>query len=606
MALSITHKLTVTVALLSLLVLAPGGTAFYLLMERSVEGKGIEQANSTVAATAAAMMHQLDEDLLVEFGGGHVQFEALRVPARHWAVMRRSGQMQGGEGIFTQDAPVTLGAMTQLMRLSSQAVFAVASVPLASEAPLRWSDLPVSVQSTITSQAPNAKFVSARKEVLGDRVLFDIKVLTSDQLLSLEIAATGALLETEQRDLPERLSAGMEADLQSEQIVRGRRIVDWGAWNGELIAIVDGEAPDGQSVRVATNRFGERYELDGPGRIGGKQDASRLWLAVAYDMTDDFASLRLLGRVIAVGGTLIWLLITIVAWQVTRRALKPVDDIVRQTARIGTPDLSERLPVSRANDELSRVAQTVNRMLDRIQEGYQREQQFTGDASHEMRSPLAKMLGEIDWALSRPRSVQEHEDTLRRLQRYAQGMQRLTESLLILARLEGKLQNLEMRPFDIGDLVMELIATLPEDRAQRIHFELGHSSEPMEVVGHRHLIGVLLRNLIDNALQYSPPKSPVDLRIAGSNGHIRIEIQDAGPGIPSEQVALAFNRFHRLEKSRSRQTGGVGLGLSIVKVISEVHRSEISLSTARSGGTVATFTLPAANGHAQSQSLDVD
>ena len=596
MTLSITQKLTATVALLSLLVLAPAGAALYLLMERGVEDRGIAQANGMVATAAGAMLRQLDEDLLVEFGGGHVQFEKLRVPAVHWSVVRANGQVQGAEGIFGQSPQVALGAMTQLMRLSESTVFAVASAPMVSETPMRWEEMPPPVRMAVTARVANADFISVRKEILGERVLFDIKLLTPHQLLSMEITDAGILLETEQHNLPTHLSAGMEARLWSEQIMRAHRIVDWQACNGELVAIVEGEAPDGRTVRAAINRFGERYRLPADGRVAQMQEDSRLWLVVAHDMTSDFAHVRRFGQATVVGGAMIWLLILLVAWQVTKRALRPVDDMVRQTAQIDTPDLSERLPVGAANDELSRVARTVNKMLDRIEDGYRRERQFTGDASHEMRNPLAKMLGEIDWVLSRERSSQEYKETLARLQGYAQGMQRLTESLLILARLDGKLQRLEMKPFDCADSAIELVKTLPPGLARRIRLELGESCGPMEAVGHRHLIDVLLRNLVDNALRYSPPESPVDLRIHRVNDHIQIEVQDTGPGIPPEQATLAFNRFHRLEGSRSRQTGGTGLGLSIVQVIAEVHGTKVHLSTGTAGGTLATFTLPSANG----------
>jgi signal transduction histidine kinase len=175
-------------------------------------------------------------------------------------------------------------------------------------------------------------------------------------------------------------------------------------------------------------------------------------------------------------------------------------------------------------------------------------------------------------------------------------MQRLTEALLILARLDGGLQRLELKPFDVADLAMALVGALPAASAKRLRLELGASAEPMQALGHRHLIGVLLRNLIDNALRYSPSESPVDLRIGRTNGRIDIEVQDAGPGIPPEQVALAFNRFHRLEESRSRETGGVGLGLSIVQAVADVHHTEVRLEQGTAGGTVAAFSLPSADG----------
>ena len=143
---------------------------------------------------------------------------------------------------------------------------------------------------------------------------------------------------------------------------------------------------------------------------------------------------------------------------------------------------------------------------------------------------------------------------------------------------------------------MELVKALPREAVQRVRLDLGDSERPMQVMGHRRLIGVLLSNLLDNALRYSPPSQPVHLRISRNCQAIRIDVQDQGPGIPQAQRMLAFNRFHRLEQSRSKQTGGVGLGLSIVRAIAEVHGTTVTLNDADQRGTIASFTLPAADG----------
>ncbi|UCD49300.1 MAG: HAMP domain-containing protein [Phycisphaerales bacterium] len=571
------------------------GTALNLWMERGVQADAGTKATAAAADIADIIRQQRDEDFLIEPMGRRAEFETLRVPFAHWLIMREGGAVEVARGILAENPLVTLGVPAQPMQSFGRTAFTVASVPLTVEAPLGWDDIPTRARTTVESLTAGGTLIGLRRVVLGQRILFDIKVLYPDHVQAVEVTDAGELLENRQRGLPDRLSQGQIAALSLEPPLRDIQVTGWRAYNGELVALVEGGAPDGETVQTAVNRFGERY-IVADGRIVQLLEQSRLWVAVAYDMTADLAGLSLFARATVAGGTLLWLLIILLAWQVTRRALKPVDEIVTRTARIDAPHLGERLPVGAADDELSRIARTVNRMLDRIQDGYRREQQFTGDASHEMRNPLAKMLGEIDWALSRQRAPQEYRDTLERLQRYAQSMQQLTESLLILARLDGKLQNLEVKPFDVADLAMELLGTFPADSAGRLRLELGESTGPMEALGHRHLIAVLMRNLIDNALRYSPAQSPVDLRIHRANGRIDVAVQDAGPGIPPEQVALAFNRFYRLEPSRSRQTGGVGLGLSIAQVIATVHHTEVNLGPAATGGTLATFTLPSADG----------
>ncbi len=143
------------------------------------------------------------------------------------------------------------------------------------------------------------------------------------------------------------------------------------------------------------------------------------------------------------------------------------------------------------------------------------------------------------------------------------------------------------------DLSVELVKALPRDSARRVRLHLGDSTRPMQVMGHRRLIGVLLNNLLDNALRYSPLPKPVEIRISRNCQSVHVEVEDNGSGIPEAQRALAFNRFHRLEQSRSKQTGGIGLGLSIVRAIAEVHGTSVTLRAANGTGTVASFTLPA-------------
>lgn len=594
MTLSITQKLTVTVAVLSLLTLTLAGVGLNLWMERGAHADATEKANVLASDVAEIIREQCDGDILVEPAHRGTAFDTLRVPFPHWQLVRENGEALVARGLFTEHPPVAPGSARQPMPSPVRPAFMMTATPLALETPLGWNDIPAPARAVIETQGANGLLIAVRKVILKTRTDFDVKLLHPDHIQAVEVTDTGQLLDTERRDLPNRLPPLLTGPLSSGQSLADIRIVAWQVHGGELVALVEGSAPNGETVQTAVNRFGEQY-IVADGRVVQKRDESRLWVVVAHDMASDLAGLALFARATVGIGMVLWVSIVAVAWQVTKRALRPVDEIVARTARIDAPHLEERLPVGEADDELSRVARTVNRMLDRIQDGYRRERQFTGDASHEMRNPLAKMLGEIDWALSRDRAPKEYRETLERLQRYAQGMQRLTEALLILARLDGKLQCLEIKPFDVANLAMELVATLRPKSAKRVHLELGASPDPMLAMGHRHLVGVLLRNLIDNALRYSPPGSPVDLRIHRSNGRIDVEVRDAGPGIPPEQVALAFNRFHRLEESRSRQTGGAGLGLSIVQAVADVHNTEVTLDPGTTGGTCAAFSLPCAD-----------
>jgi signal transduction histidine kinase len=599
MALSITQRLTILVGLLAGLILGLAGAVLYLSVARGTEAKGRDEANATALLAARTILRQWDEDILVDFARDDVRFDKLRMPIDHWAVIGVHGHVEAAAGIFTQDPSTALEAAASPQRAPHDETLMLASAPLISKEHLEWDEIPRPVRSVAEANAEAGLFLTAKTEVSGDLNVFVVQWLYPDHLLEVGVTDQGELFEIEPEPLPDRLPDGMVVATASGEEIGASKIVGWQAYEGELIAIVEGRLENGQAVRVAVNRLGEQYAVTLDGTITGRLEESRLRVVVAYDMSPDIAGARFFGRAAAAGGTVIWILIMVITWQVTKHALRPVNEMVQQAERIDLSQLQERLPVGSANDELSQIARTVNTMLDRIQDGYQREQQFTGDASHEMRNPLAKMIAEIDLARSRPRDNRHYEATLDQVKGYAHGMQQLVESLLLLARLDGGHQKLQREPFDVTDLAMEMVRALPADMARRVRLELGDSTEPMQAVGHRYLIGALLGNLLNNALRYSPPDSPVRLRVSPNGRKINVDVEDEGPGIPQEEVSLVFNRFHRLEKSRSRQTGGIGLGLSIVKAIADVHGIKVELGTSAAGGTLVTFALASLNGHAQ-------
>ena len=591
MKVGITQRLTITVAFLSALILIPAGFAFYLSMKHGIVIEAVEKANAEALALDNTILGQLDEDILVDFAGERVEFDKLHIPFDHWAVVRTNGKLEEAKGIFEDKTVLAQDSLKEVTQLSGNESFTFASVHLIPEKHLTWDDIPETAQATIRANVDGGVFLSAKREISGKLNTLAVKWLCPDHIEEIAVAETGELFDRESEDLPDQLPGGMETQTFSDQTILEPKIVGWQSYDGELIAVVAGRIESGEPSQVAINRLGEQFVIEQNGMIKGMQEDSRLWVVVARDRNPDFAQIQFIGRATVMSGMALWLLATFTTWQITKRALRPVNEIIEQAEKIDPGQLDQRLPVRLVDDELSRISQTVNRMLDRIQKGYQRERQFTGDASHEIRIPLAKMIAEIDLALSRQRGQVEYVETLVRMRKYAEGMQRLSESLLLLARLEGGLENLEIHPFDVADLVMEILKSLPQDSTERLCLELGESTCPMQALGHKHLIGVLLSNLIDNALRYSPPQSPVHLRVSNSAESIHIGVEDEGPGIPEEQIELVFNRFHRLERSRSKQTGGIGLGLSIVKAIADVHGTTVTLTRGAEQGTLATFTL---------------
>ena len=592
MTLSITQRLTITVALISGLIFAVIGVVFFLSLEWGVKAKGEEKARTTVLEVDNAIWDRLDEDVVVDFSGEEIPFDDLKLSYDHWAVVRKTGEVVSARGIFVKNPFIALGALDGDLPVPDMGDINIAAVPLITGSSMAWEDIPAVVGDTVLANGSGGVFLHAKSEFSGQDNVVEVKLLFEDHILEMSVAEDGELIETESDDIPVSLPEGMEIETVSGQAILEPQIVQWQPYSGELIAIVEGQLANGEPAKVAVNRLGEQFIIGQDGEIAGMYEDSRLWVVAAYDLREDIARNRSFDLAIVVGATFMWLLIVLVAWLVTRHAFGRVDDIIDQVERINPSKLDTRLPLGKTRDELSRISHTVNRMLDRIESGYHREQQFTGDASHEMRNPLAKIIAEIDLILSRSRESGEYKEALDRLRDYARGMQTLMESLLILARLDGGLGNLESEPFDVADMALDIVKTLGEDSTQRIRMELGESTSPMQTEGHRHLIGVMLKNLIDNALRYSPPESPVYLRISRNAKNIHIEVEDEGPGIPEEQAKLVFDRFYRLDKSRSKETGGVGLGLSIVKAIANIHHTSVTLTKAAKHGTLAAFTLP--------------
>jgi signal transduction histidine kinase len=593
--LSIAQRLTITTALLGALVLAPAGIIFYTSQAHRIEAKAMTQAKLNTMTIYSAVHEQLDKSQLVSFADEGGLFDGLRVSFDHWAIVRKNGRVEKAQGLMRDTRLISIAEGPLLVRLSKDRCFTVASAQLMFETSLPWRSLPNVVKKQIEAQGEPGTFLSADSEISRGLNVFSVRILYGDHIREVEVTADGEQLEDHVVELSTKLPQELCVRTPSGKTLSEPRIEGWRVFNGELVAIFKGTLPGAEPSRVAINEFGEQFHLNLNGEIDEKLDGSRLWIVAAHDMDAGFAQIRLVAQATATGVVVLWIFITLTAYFVTKHALKPVREIVTQAERINPTQLDVRLPIGPVDDELSSISRTVNKMLDRIQTGFQREQQFTGDASHEMRNPLAKMIAEVDLALSRPREAQEYREILDRLKIYSQGMQRLTESLLMLARLDGRLEDLEIGPFDGAELAMEILKPLAEDATQRIHLELGRSTDPLQVIGNRHLIGVLLRNLIDNALRYSPAQSPVYVRINKNTQNIHFEVEDEGPGIPEDKISLAFNRFHRLDQSRSQKTGGLGLGLAIVKAIADVHSIDLVLKRGREDGTLVAFSLAALN-----------
>jgi signal transduction histidine kinase len=281
-------------------------------------------------------------------------------------------------------------------------------------------------------------------------------------------------------------------------------------------------------------------------------------------------------------------------YALTARALGPVE-LLRRRAEAVHPGEPSRLPVPPAGDELSRLAQTLNEMLARLQAAVEHERRFVADASHELRTPLALLRTELDLALRRPRSREELESALRSAAVETQRLSRLADDLLLIARADQGPLPMRREVVAAGDLLADA-ATRFANRAGSQGRELRVVETELHVDADPLRAGQALANLVDNALMHGD--GTVELRAEERDGFVELHVRDAGSGFPPEFRDRAFDRFSRADEARSG--GGSGLGLSIVELVAGAHGGEAGLSEPPGGGADVWISLPRADATAAS------
>ena len=286
---------------------------------------------------------------------------------------------------------------------------------------------------------------------------------------------------------------------------------------------------------------------------------------------------------------------------VAGRALSPIAAITAQAQRISRDNLTERLALAGPDDEVLQLARTFDTMLDRLQHAFESERRFTADASHELRTPLALLKAQLTLALNRPRDAQTLAQMMHAMDGDVDRMTRLVGTLLSLARADAPLS--QRKPVDIAHLLASLLKQMELAYAPRhIGFMLYvPPALAATVMGDEDLLKQLFLNLLDNAAKYSADKSvvnvsihpthptqPNSLRAAG----LQIDIADKGIGIAPEHLPNLFDRFYRVDESRTRQSGGTGLGLPIAQAIAKQHNGQITVSSVLGAGSVFSVGLP--------------
>jgi heavy metal sensor kinase len=272
-----------------------------------------------------------------------------------------------------------------------------------------------------------------------------------------------------------------------------------------------------------------------------------------------------------------------------KRSLNPVDEIIREVERIQSESLSFRLPTSGARDEIERLRTAVNGMLGRLEEAFARIGDFTADAAHELRTPLAALKCRLEVALHRGRDAEEYRQALGDVLAAADRLTRMVNDLLFLARIDAEPGPMErVRMADLLEENREIFGILAEERGIRLEFDCPPDAA---VKGNPALLRRLIGNLVDNALRHTPAGGSVSVSVRPEGAACLLEVADTGPGVPPEHRERVFDRFFRGEDERSRH-GGAGLGLSICKRVADLHGGTIRFLPRPGGGSLFQAALP--------------
>lgn len=364
------------------------------------------------------------------------------------------------------------------------------------------------------------------------------------------------------------------------------------ASDGSVVASSPNVTGRGAIVRLSAGRTrtveGLPFE-DGPflaAAVSATTADGPVTVVVGRSLEDVAETSRAVEGLLSIGIPVLVLLVGVVTWRVVGRALEPVERIRAGVEAISTDELHRRVPDPPGRDEIARLASTMNRMLARLEEGQRRQRRFVSDASHELRSPVASIRQHAEVAMTHPDRTNLRELAEVVLEEDAR-LQGLVEDLLLLSRIDEGTVQLHTAPVDLDDLVFDEAARLRSSTGLRI--DIGAVSAG-RVLGDRGRLERLIRNLADNATRHA--RSTIALSLGERDGEVVLAIEDDGVGVEAGQRERIFDRFVRLDEARDRDSGGSGLGLSIVREIAVLHRGTVAVSDAALGGARFEVRLP--------------
>jgi len=348
----------------------------------------------------------------------------------------------------------------------------------------------------------------------------------------------------------------------------------------------DPSHPANRSVRLA-NDMRVRV-MTQPHRLDNQSVTVRLGVS-ENALREEFGQMV---AALALGLPIALLLVGVAGYFVALRALRPLDSMARRARQINAEHLNDRLELENPDDELGHLGTAFNETLARLEHSFEQLKQFTADASHELRTPLTAMRSVGEVAMQNGGDIRYHHDVIGSMLEEVNRLTHLVDSLLIFARADSghlPLQRLEVGLLELATESAVLLEVLAEEKKQSVEIE---GDKSLTVIGDRLILRQAMVAIIHNAVKYSPFQGSIRVRVGSENGDALVEIQDSGPGIALEHRAKVFERFYRVDKARTRDEGGSGLGLSIADWSVRAHGGHIELECYKQPGCTFRIRLP--------------
>jgi signal transduction histidine kinase len=313
---------------------------------------------------------------------------------------------------------------------------------------------------------------------------------------------------------------------------------------------------------------------------------------VAMSLDDATMILTNLKNILLIAFPLILVVLFLIARLIAGRSIKPVTSIIETSSTITRDNLSSRIQLPNNKDELYTLSETINDLLDRIENAIKREKQFTSDASHELRTPLAVIKGTMEVLIRKPREKQEYEEKINFCIKEVDRLNNLVDQLLLLARFENQKQNIRNEQVYLNSLILDTIARFSVKIKEKKITIVANFQEDYYIKSDTYLVSIILSNIISNAIKYSNKSGKIDIELKKDKENVYCSISDNGIGIVAEDLEKIFNSFYRSDVSNHPEIKGTGLGLSIVERLCNLLKIDIDITSEEDVGTTIILNFP--------------